>query len=102
MKCGVEYVNGVQQASAVVTRDFSDWSVTPLQANPTSIWLRITANLPAIEVHYSLDGQTYTLLRMAYLTEADHLQVGLMCCSPDGEGFDVTFEAFSIQNLPSA
>lgn len=100
IKCGVEFVNGVQQASTVVTRDFSDWSVSPLQANPTSIWLRITANLPAVEVHYSLDGQTYNLLRMAYLTEISPLQVGLMCCSPEGDGFDVTFEALSIQNLP--
>ena len=34
MKCGIEYVDGIQQASAVVTNDFSDWSVTPLQTNP--------------------------------------------------------------------
>ena len=24
MKCGIEYLEGVQQASAVITRDFSD------------------------------------------------------------------------------
>ncbi len=34
LKCGVEFVDGVQQASAVVTRDHSDWSVAPLPGNP--------------------------------------------------------------------
>jgi regulation of enolase protein 1 (concanavalin A-like superfamily) len=27
LKCGIEFVNDVQYASAVVTRDYSDWSV---------------------------------------------------------------------------
>src|SRR4051794_7783549 len=38
MKCGIEFVHGVQQASVVVTRDFSDWSVTELPQNPASTW----------------------------------------------------------------
>jgi uncharacterized protein len=98
MKCGVEYVNGVQQASAVVTREFSDWAVAPLNQNPPAIWLRVVAKLPAVEVFYSLDGEAYTLLRMAYLTETTPLQVGVMCCSPDGNGFEVTFEGFSVKS----
>lgn len=97
IKCGVEFVKGVQQASAVITRNYSDWSVAPLHQNPAVVWLRIVAHLPAVEVHYSLDGQTYTLLRLGYLTDALKVHVGLMCCSPDGEGFNVTFENFSIQ-----
>lgn len=96
MKCGVEFVHGVQQASAVVTREFSDWSVTPLPNNPASIWLRVVGDGTALEVHYSLDGDSYTMLRMAYLPVVDQVQVGLMACSPDGNGFDVTFEAFSV------
>lgn len=99
MKCGIEYVEGVQHASAVVTRDFSDWSVSPLNENPPSIWLRIKGELPAVEVSYSLDDQNYRLLRLAYLAEVDQVQVGVMACSPDGSGFDITFEAFSIQPL---
>src|SRR5689334_24504328 len=38
MKCGIEYVGDVQQASVVVTRDYSDWSVMPLTENPSSVW----------------------------------------------------------------
>ena len=41
LKCGIELVEGVQQVSAVVTRDYSDWSIVPMPSNPTSIWLRI-------------------------------------------------------------
>jgi regulation of enolase protein 1 (concanavalin A-like superfamily) len=99
IKCGIEYVEGVQQASAVVTRDFSDWSVSPLSQNPSSIWLRVKGELPAVEVSYSLDGHNFTLLRLAYLAEVAQVQVGVMACSPDGTGFDITFGEFSIQPL---
>ena len=34
IKTGIEYVHGVQYVSAVVTNDFSDWSVAPLADNP--------------------------------------------------------------------
>lgn len=97
LKCGVEYVHGVQQASVVVTRDYSDWSVLPLPQNPHSLCLRVARHGDAFEIHYSLDGQAYTLLRLAYLTLDESLQVGLMACSPDGNGFEVSFENFRIR-----
>lgn len=97
LKCGIEYVNGVQNASAVVTRDYSDWSVAPLPQNPPSIWLRIVRRDTSLEVFYSLDGTTYTLLRMAYLTSAT-VDVGPMCAAPDGNGFSVTFEGFAMSH----
>lgn len=96
LKCGIEFVDGVQQVSAVVTRDYSDWSVVPLPHNPRSLWLRLTRNGGAVEVQYSLDSEQYTMLRMAYLTEAETVQVGLMCASPESEGFSVTFEGFKL------
>ena len=34
MKCGIELVDGVQHASVVVTREYSDWSVVPLPRRP--------------------------------------------------------------------
>jgi uncharacterized protein len=96
LKCGVEFVNGVQQASAVVTRSYSDWSVVPLPNNPPALWLRVKRDREAVEVSYSTDGVTYTLLRLAYLTEADPLQIGIMAAAPQGEGFLATFEGLSI------
>jgi hypothetical protein len=96
IKCGIEFVNGVQQASAVVTRDFSDWSVVPLPDNPPSLWLRARREAETVEVSYSLDGAVYQLLRLAYLPPSGNIHVGPMCCSPDGAGFDVTFEQFAV------
>ncbi len=96
LKCGIEFVNGLQQASAVVTREYSDWSVVPLSENPKSIWLCLKRSAETVEVEYSLDGESYILLRLAYLTTANQLQVGLMCASPDGDGFSVVFEEFSL------
>jgi len=98
LKCGIEYVDGVQQASVVVTRDYSDWSVVPLDPAPAKLWLRLTRQGDAVEVHYSLDGETYVMIRVAYLPAADEAEVGLMCASPEGAGFTVTFEDLAIDN----
>jgi regulation of enolase protein 1 (concanavalin A-like superfamily) len=97
LKCGVELVDDVQQASAVVTRDHSDWSVAPLPDSPPSVWFRVSRTGPDFEVRYSLDGQRYDLLRQTRLTDAQPLLVGPMCAAPDGAGFDVVFEGFVLR-----
>jgi len=96
MKCGIEYVNGIQNVSAVVTRDYSDWSVVPLANNPPSIWLRVVRQGGTVEVFYSLDGTAYTMIRTAHLTEAETIDVGVMCASPEGAGFTTRFEGFKV------
>jgi uncharacterized protein len=99
IKTGIEFVDGVQQVSAVVTRDYSDWSVVPLPQNPPSLWLRLQRRSGTVEVQYSLDGTQYTMLRLAHLTEEKTVQVGIMCASPESEGFHVKFDKFNIQSL---
>jgi regulation of enolase protein 1 (concanavalin A-like superfamily) len=99
IKTGIEYVHEVQNVSAVVTNDFSDWSVVPLPQNPPSIWMRVTRKVEAVEVFYSLDGANYTMLRMAYLLPSDKLEAGIMCAAPDGKGFPVVFEGLAIRLL---
>ena len=99
IKCGIEFVDGVQQVSAVVTREYSDWSVAPLPDNPVALWLRLTRRGAAIQISYALDGVHYQMLRLAYLTPAQTMSVGLMCASPDGAGFPVTFEGLTIQSI---
>ncbi len=99
VKCGIEYVDGVQQASAVVTRDFSDWSIVPLVSNPASIWFRLKREGAALEIQYALDGSHYQMLRLAYLSTTETIDVGVMCASPQGPGFSVMFENLTIQTL---
>jgi regulation of enolase protein 1 (concanavalin A-like superfamily) len=96
IKCGIEYVQGVQQASVVATRDFSDWSVMPLAENPSSIWLRVIRRGDHAEIYISPDGERFTMLRLAYLQPSRETMIGPMCCSPDGDGFMVTFEGFGV------
>ena len=96
LKCGIEFVESVQNVSVVVTRGYSDWSVTPLVVPPVSLWLRVMRRAETVEVQYSLDGEDYTMLRLAYLTESPNVQVGLMCAAPQGEGFVVQFEGFKL------
>ncbi|MBH8555694.1 DUF1349 domain-containing protein [Nostocaceae cyanobacterium CENA357] len=99
LKCGIEFVNNVQQVSAVVTRDYSDWSVVPMPHNPPAIWMRVTRCDTAVEVQYSLDGTDYQMLRLAYLTPVKTVSVGIMCASPEGNGFPMRFEKFQIRSL---
>lgn len=101
IKTGIEFVDGVQYVSAVVTNDYSDWSVAPLPQNPPSLWLRVTRRAEWLEVQYALDGTRYTLLRIAYLPPAPSLMAGIMCAAPDGHGFTTRFEDFRVTRLPS-
>lgn len=67
--------------------------------NPSSIWVRVARREPDVEVNYSLDGQNYMMFRLAYLTLVETVSVGVMCASPEGNGFSSTFEEFKIQSL---
>jgi regulation of enolase protein 1 (concanavalin A-like superfamily) len=96
MKCGIEFVEGVHLASAVVTRDFSDWSVAPLGAVLPKFWLRVVREGTALLVEYSLDGSDYVLLRNCYLPMESSVQVGPMAASPGDRGFGVRFEGLEI------
>lgn len=99
IKCGIEFFEGLQQASAVVTREYSDWSITPLVSNPAALWLRMKRQGTVIEIEYALDGIHYRLLRQAYFSFVEAMDVGLMCASPEGPGFSVTFEDVTLQRI---
>jgi len=96
IKCGIEFVDGVHFASAVVTRDYSDWSLAPLAQAPETFWLRVVRRQVTFEVYWALDGATYHLLRQAYLHDSGTVQVGMMICAPVGEGFEARFEGFQV------
>ncbi len=95
LKTGIEYVDGVQNLSAVVTHDYSDWSVIPLSNPPEVLQMRVERTKEAIQIFYLNEAANYALLRMTYLPYKT-IQVGVMCASPDGDGFEVTFEDYQI------
>lgn len=97
IKSGVEYVDSIYYASAVVTRDFSDWSVAPLGDTLSTFWLRVKREATTLVVEYSVDSERYTLLRNAYLPMDGRVKVGPMAASPGAVGFDVRFEGLTIE-----
>jgi uncharacterized protein len=96
IKAGIEYVDGIQNLSAVVTHNYSDWSVTPLLHPPDVLHLRVERRQEAIQLFYLDEAGSYRMFRMTYLP-GEELQVGVMCASPDGSGFEVIFEDYQIQ-----
>jgi regulation of enolase protein 1 (concanavalin A-like superfamily) len=96
LKCGIELYEGRQHVSAVVTRDYSDWAVALPASQPAALWVRLKRQGTDIQIHYSLDGKLYHLLRHAYFPSAEQFQVGIMAASPQGPGFEVRFEGFGI------
>ncbi|MCX6215902.1 DUF1349 domain-containing protein [Spirosoma sp.] len=99
IKTGIEYVDELQNVSAVVTRQFSDWSVSPQTHHPESIYLRLTRQGDSVRIDYSFDDFTYQLLRLAYFPPDVPVQIGLMAAAPDGNGFDVAFEQFAVLDI---
>ena len=102
IKAGVEYVNGKQNVSAVVTHKTSDWSVIELNEAPRSIWIKAVRRLDAVEIFYSLDDKKYTMMRTCWLQDNCPVMVGLMGACPDGTGFEAIFEDFQVKRLPDA
>ncbi len=96
IKAGIEFVNGAQNVSTVVTRDFSDWSVVPLSTAPPAIWLELVRKADYVETKYSLDGSTWVTVREAYFPPGTRVQIGVMAAAPEGKGFPVRFESFSV------
>lgn len=96
LKCGIEFVNERQFVSAVVTRDTSDWSVVPLAAPPASLMLRLLRYGATVEVYYTLPGASEEMLRQTSLSDAP-AQIGLMCASPTGQGFEARFTGFEVK-----
>ena len=67
---------------------------------PNALWLRLVRKGDAVEIFYALDGENYSLLRLTYLPGLN-IQVGLMCAAPEGNGFPVTFEEFTVTSTPA-
>ena len=91
IKAGVEFVDGKFNLSTVVTHKTSDWSVITLDKTPDFVWIKAVRRLDAVEIFYSYDDKTYTMMRNAHLQDNTPVTVGLMAASPDGNGFDAKF-----------
>ena len=99
IKTGIEFVSGKQNVSAVVTREFSDWSVLSRTDNPPFIWLRLQRYNDTVQVSYSLDGQKWSMIRLAYFPPDVPVKIGMVAAAPGNEDFEVKFDHFSLTPL---
>jgi uncharacterized protein len=101
MKTGIEFLNGVHHVSAVVTREYSDWSVVPLPSYPGSLRLRLKRVGGAVTIEYRTPDGGWVMFRTAYLSTAHELEVGRMAAAPDGPGFEAVFSEFGVKRSNS-
>jgi regulation of enolase protein 1 (concanavalin A-like superfamily) len=96
IKAGLEFLEGKPQLSAVFTREYSDWSLAGDADQAQTLSLRMTRQGAAVRVEYQRPGERWTLMRVGYFAEASECLVGLMCCSPQRQGFRAVFSDFRI------
>jgi len=96
MKCGTELVDGVRHASVVFTREFSDWSTMNDLSGDSAVWWRAVRKRDSLETLCSLNGQKYISVRQGYFVPGRPAEVGIMCASPEGKGFEATFEGLKL------
>ncbi len=96
IKTGIEFVDGKQNISAVVTRDLSDWSVIPRNDSPEFLWLRLQRHGDAVQIDSSLDGAKWSMLRLAYFPPNVPVKIGMVAAAPGKQDFSVTFDHFSV------
>lgn len=96
IKTGIEYVDGVQNVSAVVTRGVSDWSVVPRNDSPKSIWLKLLRKGDYVQIQYSFDNKDFKMLRLAYFPPKVNAQIGMVGAAPGKKSFSVVFQDFTV------
>jgi uncharacterized protein len=97
VKCCTEYFDGVRHASMVFTRGFSDWSAIPDLSQSAPIWWRVVRKKNWVEALCSADGKNFTSLRQGYFVAVSSTDVGIMCCAPQGPGFNASFEQLKLE-----
>lgn len=97
MKCGTEFFDGRRHASVVFTRDFSDWSTMPDLSDTAAIWWKAIRKKDSIETRCSLAGKNFTSVRQGYFPPKVKVDLGVMCCAPEGGGFDAVFDNLELK-----
>jgi regulation of enolase protein 1 (concanavalin A-like superfamily) len=92
MKCGTEFLEGARHASVVFTRDFSDWSTMSDLSKDRAVARRVTRTRDALEVACSLGEKAFQVIRQGYLVPSEEAEVGILCASPEGNGFACEFD----------
>ena len=93
IKAGIEFADGVPQLGAVVTREKSDGSVSPVSEwMNKEVFLRFSRTGDALTIRLKT-SEDWKLLRLAPLDPALDWKVGIFCASPSRSGLTVLFKS---------
>lgn len=96
VKAGIEYTDGAPHLGAVVTREFSDWSQSPVPewaGKPVTV--RVSREGDALTLRARSADGPWRMLRLAPLAPDASATAGPYCCSPLREGLTVRFTSFT-------
>jgi regulation of enolase protein 1 (concanavalin A-like superfamily) len=97
VKAGIEYTDGEMYFSTVVTNDASDWSLIKIPVDSRGVRIRLTRHAEAVRIQYlDITDNHWKPARLGYFPPSRSVAVGIMCCSPQREGFKVKFHDFTI------
>jgi regulation of enolase protein 1 (concanavalin A-like superfamily) len=98
---GMEFFNKRVNHSTCVTRDFTDWSLSPLPegSEDHGIWFCIKRVGNSYETFYSLDSKRWIQTRQGIFSDKAVLKVGICCACPMGDEFKVTFEGYRLRKI---
>lgn len=96
IKAGIEFNDDQPAMGCVVTRTLSDWSTGVYPGDPRLFWLRATLQNAALRIQYSTDGEHWPLLRLCPWPGRQRRFVGVMGCTPQRAGLQITFDEFTL------
>ena len=94
LKASVEYESDAFQhlGSVVTNHGYSDWATTEIAPDIKTMWYRFSRREDDYCVECSLDGVTYSQMRICHMWEgAGKIRFGIYACSPEDSSFKAVF-----------
>ncbi len=96
IKTGVERFNDRLRFSTVVTVDNSSWMLADLPEDFTELNLSLARRGDALEIAFSTDLKALAMASVVYVKPGALALAGVMCASPEGDGFSARFTDFEL------
>jgi uncharacterized protein len=95
IKAGLEFTDGAVHLGAVVTHEFSDWSMAPVPDwSGREVSIRLSRDHDSVTIRARVDQQDWRMVRLAPLRGDLAAAAGPLCCSPTRAGLTVRFTGF--------
>ncbi|KAL7411394.1 hypothetical protein BDY24DRAFT_396644 [Mrakia frigida] len=105
IKTGIEFTQEKPWLSAVVNNPYSDWNLLPYPASSSALSptpftsFKISRAGTFVRIYVKLPEYGWTMVREVtnFLKDGEKVFIGVMGCSPKGQGVKVEFEDFWVE-----